>query len=281
MEETFAKYSGCGNDFLIFDNREQQFPIHPPLIQTLCHRQQGVGADGILLLESSSRADYRMRIFNPDGSEAEMCGNGLRCLIQWLIDQGKGIERSSFHIELPKQTLMASKKGDAIQIEMGAPREMEWDVSLPFKNYFLPLHFLHMGVPHVMMFVDSVEAAPLMELGPYLRSHPRWGPKGTNVNLVEKVAPQKLKIRTYERGVEGETLACGTGATAAAIAAAKTSHWHSPILVQTRSGEELSVDFSFDQESFSQVKLTGTARFIFQGKIKPDHLLKGLNKHVF
>ncbi len=266
MRWPFAKYVGSGNDFILFDNRQGVFPLtQSHLIQRLCHRQRGIGADGILLLELSIHADCRMRLLNRDGSEAEMCGNGLRCFIKWL--SSLGFQRQMYHVEIMHRILKASQIGEEICIEMGQPHHIQWNIPLHFENQFLNVHHLNTGVPHTLLFMDQIDQINLSELGPYIRYHTLWQPQGTNVTLVQKIDSRQLKVRTYERGVEAETLACGTGATAAALAAAYHFHLTSPLVIQTRSGEELRIDFSLHPEYFSDVKLTGPAQCTFVGEI--------------
>lgn len=266
---SFAKYVGCGNDFIIFDNRLETFPIFQPLIQRLCLRQKGIGADGLLLLENSKKADFRLRIFNSDGSEAEMCGNGLRCFIKWLTSLG--FQNHSYRIEVMQRILTASQIGNVVCVEMGSPRNIQWDIPVRFEEQFLRVHYLNTGVPHVVLFMENIDSVNLIKLGSYIRNYSLWKPNGTNFTIAQKIDSQKLKIRTYERGVEGETLACGTGATAAALAAARQSGYSSPVIVQTYSGEELEIGFSFENQIFSNVTMKGSAECTFMGEIDLKH----------
>lgn len=269
MRWPFAKYAGCGNDFILFDNRQKKFPFfYPELIQRLCHRQQGIGADGILLLESSlhAQADCCMRIFNSDGSEAEMCGNGLRCFTKWL--NSCGFKGPSYCIEVMHQLYTSSVVESEVCIKMKEPSEMRWNIPFNFEDQLFKAHYLHTGVPHVVVLVERVDQINLNKLGPYLRYHPLWQPQGTNVTCVEQIEPQQLKMRTYERGVEAETLACGTGAVAAALAVAYQNHLaKSPLTLETKSGEKLHVGFSLQQNRFSTITLTGPVQAIFEGEI--------------
>lgn len=263
---SFAKYAGCGNDFILFDNRQGTFPLeHPGIIQSLCNRKQGIGADGVLLLENSSNALARMRIFNSDGSEAEMCGNGLRCFAKWLATLG--YDSPTLSIEVMGRTLKTRRAGEGISIEMGAPQNIAWNIPISFNGRLLTVHHINTGVPHTVLFVNDINAINLAEWGPYLRNHPHWMPKGTNVTVAQQIGNEKYKIRTFERGVEGETLACGTGATAAALAAAYLNHLKSPLVIETLSKEELTIDFSLEKGNFSQVALTGAAQLIYKGEI--------------
>lgn len=264
MRWNFAKYAGCGNDFIFFDNRNGQFPWqHTALIQSLCHRQFGVGADGLILAESSACADLRMRIFNADGSEAEMCGNGLRCFVKFA--QELGLHQAQYTIETMRRPLKASYQGSLISVEMGVPFDMQWKIALSEIPH--EIHFLNTGVPHAIFFTEDIKAIHLAKLGPRIRYHERFAPTGTNVNAVQILSDEALEIRTYERGVEQETLACGTGATAAALAAAYIKQLRSPIKVLTQSKEFLEISFCLHEGKFSDVKMAGTAQYIFKGEI--------------
>jgi diaminopimelate epimerase len=265
MRWSFAKYVGSGNDFILFDNRSGTFPILQSVIQRLCQRQWGIGADGMLLLEYSTQADFRMRIFNSDGSEAEMCGNGLRCFVKWLASMG--IQGQPYRIEVMQRLLTAAQVGDAICIEMGSPRNIQWNIPLRFENQFLLVHYINTGVPHVVLFVKNVEEVNLEKLGSYIRNYSLWMPKGSNVTVAQQTGNGRIKIRTYERGVEGETFACGTGAAAAALTAARHYCCSSPVSIETRSGETLSIGFTVEDLKFSNVTLTGSAECTFQGEI--------------
>lgn len=264
MRWNFVKYAGCGNDFVFFDNRTNQFPWQQKqMIQRLCHRQFGIGADGVILLESSQHADLRMRIFNADGSEAEMCGNGLRCLIKFARDLG--LKQEDYLIETMRRPLRASYRDDRIFVEMGSPLEVKWHLSLSGSPHLI--HFLNTGVPHAILFTDLLDAVDIHQLGPQIRYHEFFAPAGTNVNFVQPLSDHTLAIRTYERGVEKETLACGTGATAAALAASYLKQLKSPIQVFTQSKESLEISFHLENETFTNVKMAGTAHYIFKGEI--------------
>lgn len=265
MEWPFAKYVGCGNDFIFFDNRTKLFPSHnKPLIQRLCHRQAGIGADGIILLDTSSKADFSMRIFNADGSEAEMCGNGIRCLMRYL--QHLNQNASQYKIETLQRLLTIAHNGPDIRVEMGKPSQIKWNIPLQIKDQHYQVHHLDTGVPHIVLFVKNIIDFDLSHIGPIIRHHSLFSPKGTNVNIVQ-VESDHLKIRTYERGVEAETLACGTGATAAALAAAHQYKLKSPIIVQTALQDELTIGFQLKDEQFSAVTMSGPAHRTYQGTV--------------
>jgi diaminopimelate epimerase len=264
IELPFAKYVGCGNDFIAIDNRHLMYNFQPKIIGKLCHRHKGIGADGVLFLELSEKADYRMRIFNADGKEASMCGNGLRCLIQW-ISTLENEKRDVYHIEVMHNILQACFVEDDISIDMGTPQDIQWNTLVEFESQKLLFHYLNTGVPHAVLFGECIDSIPLKQLGPYIRNHPLWGPQGCNVTLAERIGLQELKIRTYERGVEAETLACGTGATAAVLAAAHQYQVTSPVVVQTLSGEHLIIKFDKKKQEFFSVSMRGPARCTFKG----------------
>ncbi len=264
MRWLFAKYAGCGNDFILFDNRRGDFPKSPRLFQKLCHRQWGIGADGVILLELSTQAHARMRIFNADGSEAEMCGNGIRCLVHWM--QSLGFSQTVYSIETMQRLLKAWVIGQDVRIEMGSPTHLQWNVPIDHESTSLRIHSLDTGVPHAILFVSDIEAN-LKQLGPFIRHHPYWSPKGTNFSVVKRLDEMTFAIRTFERGVEDETLACGTGATAAALAAAHQFKLQGPLKMQTRSGDCLNIHFSFQNGQFTDVTMTGPAAKIFQGEV--------------
>lgn len=263
----FAKYSGCGNDFVIIDNRN--FYIIPSLegIKRLCHRQHGIGADGLIFLEAptNSESSYRMRIFNADGSEAEMCGNGLRCLARFI----SSIEKIPDHflVETMHQQMKVSFSSDFVNIAMPSPSSItSKKISINEHSFFL--YSLDSGVPHVVYFVDDIEDEKFDLCASHIRSHPEFSPKGTNVNFVKILNDYTISIRTYERGVERETLACGTGATAAAIAFNHIHHGQLPVNVHTRSGDSLMINFKGKIPQMTDLCMSGPAVKIFEGWIE-------------
>lgn len=262
----FVKYSGAGNDFILIDDRAGKFPVdRPPLIRLLCDRHFGIGADGICTLSQGTQAPFLMRIFNPDGSEAPMCGNGLRCFKRFL--DHLGLAGTTQSIEVSGRVLEATTTGDGqVRLGMGHPRALEMGLEVMAHERAFPVDLVDTGTPHLLHFVDDVQQVPVAVWGPSLRYHHRFAPAGVNVNFVQRLAPRKLAIRTYERGVEGETLACGTGSTAAALGAS----WHSklsrgPVEVQVASGCALVIDFIWDAGGFRDVTMTGPAIRLFSG----------------
>lgn len=256
IELSFSKYEGAGNDFIVIDDRASFFPVRDAaLIQRLCDRRFGIGADGILLLQSDAHADARMRIFNNDGSEAEGCGNGVRCLVRFLEDLG--VSRALYRIAVGDKILCADLQDGLIRVEMGAVSG--WD---SHRIDGQEIHFVDSGVPHAVWFVPDVKEIALHEVGPLLRRHPIFGPRGANVNVAAIGKDKCVRVRTFERGVEGETLACGTGATAVALIGAKLYGWDSPVRIRYAGGD---LDIHFDG-SFNRIWMAGPARKVFDGK---------------
>lgn len=267
----FSKYCGCGNDFIILDDREKTFPAHhKEIIRKLCHRQKGIGADGIVLLQPSCKADFTMLIFNSDGTQAEMCGNGIRCLGKFLVDIG--IVKPHYHIETLYTIHRLAVEAKGISVDMGDPQEEEWGLRIRIQQEDVHIHRINTGVPHAVEFVENLEAIDMHKRGKEVRRHPLFNPKGTNYNAVQVLGKQQIAVRTYERGVEAETLACGTGATAAALAAAKIYGLSSPVQVRTKSGEQLTIGFEVCKGHLGQVVMTGPAERIYTGEIDLDVL---------
>ncbi len=253
---SFVKYEGAGNDFILIDDRALSFPIHDrKRIEQLCHRRFGIGADGIILLQSEANADFRMRILNSDGSEAEGCGNGLRCFLLFLSDLG--LPRKKTRIAIGSRIVEAEFVGEKIGVQMGPAMNLKIKLQIEGRE----VHSVDTGVPHAVQFVLDIEKIDVAKEGSFLRYHPFFQPKGTNVNFAALQTDGSIRVRTYERGVEGETLACGTGATAVAAIAAKIVRLPSPILLHFPGGT-LEVHFN---ERMSDFKMVGPARRVFSG----------------
>lgn len=248
----FAKYHGAGNDFILVDDRTQTFPIHEsPLIEKLCQHRLGIGADGLILLQPSKKADFRMRIFNCDGKEADMCGNGVRCLTDFIRQLGD--QRKQFSIETGAQVTHCSFQGNMVCVDMGGFRWIEKGMQLgPYKVYAVDT-----GVPHVVIF-GEVEG-DFITLARTIRYHSHFAPHGANVNFA-RFENGKIRTRTYERGVEDETLACGTGAAAVGVVAAELYSLAS-VGILPASEEELLVQVQHDK-----VTLIGPATCVFTGE---------------
>jgi diaminopimelate epimerase len=268
MKLNFWKMNGAGNDFVCLDNRTKTLRLTRGQIARLCCRQLGVGADGLLVLEPSRSADcdFRMRYYNADGGEAEMCGNGARCFARFA-QQVTGSGKRAVRLDTGAGPVGAEFFGGQVRVELTAPRGLALNQKIKTARGPLTVHSLNTGVPHVVVFVSDVEKIDVKKLGAELRYHARFQPKGTNVNFAQIIEPGKIKARTYERGVEGETLACGTGVTATALVAAARHGFKSPVTVSVRSGAKLCVRFTASGENFSGVKLHGPAEFTFKGEI--------------
>ena len=230
----FTKFHGAGNDFILIDDREGTFLSHycSQFIQHLCHRKFGIGADGLILVqEAIDGADIQMRYFNSDGNEAQMCGNGIRCFGRFLLELGFSPQKT--RVSINRRIVELFYIDEKIGVAMGQPQGMALSISTERGV----VHFINTGVPHIVHFIDfSLKKAPLQELGPFWRHYPLFAPQGANVNLAA-LDQGKVRIRTFERGVEGETLACGTGACAVAAIAHALFGLSSPITIVCEGGE--------------------------------------------
>ena len=263
----FTKMNGAGNDFILFDNRTADIDLDRNQIAHLCDRHRGIGADGILLLEKPTyRADFRMRYFNANGGEAEMCGNGARCFARFANKVGGQQGKISF--ETPAGVISAELKGGLVTLRMTEPTDLRLNVDLSMAAENRTVHFINSGVPHVVIPVAKIDNADVRGEGAAIRYHKVFSPNGTNVNFIEKLGPNKIAIRTYERGVENETLACGTGIVASALIFAASENCEGPVTVLARGGDELQVSFEKTQDRFRNVTLTGPAEFVFEGTIE-------------
>ena len=263
----FTKMNGAGNDFVLIDNRAGEVRLNRSQIAHLCDRHRGIGADGVLLLEKpSNRADFRMRYFNADGGEAEMCGNGARCFARFA-NKVAGTARK-ISLETPAGVISADLVGDLVTLQMTEPTDLRLNVSLRVANKDKVIHFINTGVPHVVIPVLQVDDVDVQREGAAIRQHEMFSPKGANVNFIEMRGANKIAVRTYERGVEDETLACGTGVVASALIFAVTEDANGPIGVLVRGGNELKVDFEKTRTKFKNVTLTGPADFVFEGMIE-------------
>src|SRR5437667_10365626 len=263
----FTKMNGAGNDFVLIDNRVGNVHLNRSQIAHLCDRHRGIGADGILLLEkAANRADFRMRYFNPDGGEAEMCGNGARCFARFANKVAGTEGKISF--ETPAGVISAELIGDLVRLQMTEPTDLRLDVPLRVVDENKTIHFVNSGVPHVVIPVSRIDDVDLRREGPATRRHEMFSPKGANVNFIEKRGANKIAVRTYERGVEDETLACGTGVVASALIFAACEKINGPVGVLVRGGDELQVDFERSGEQFKNVTLTGPAEFAFEGTVE-------------
>jgi diaminopimelate epimerase len=263
----FTKMNGAGNDFVLIDNRAGDVKLTGKQIARLCDRHRGVGADGVLLVEPPKNgADFRMRYYNSDGGEAEMCGNGARCFARFVQRKAEIGERISF--ETPAGIIGAQLLGELVRLNMSEPRDARFDVEISAGDRTWRAHLINTGVPHVVVSVSKIDDLDVNGEGSAIRYHAMFAPAGANANFLERRGAREIAIRTYERGVESETLACGTGVVASALVFAATQNTDGPITVLVRGGNALSVDFRRDGNHFREVTLTGPAEFVFEGTIE-------------
>ncbi|WP_129021756.1 diaminopimelate epimerase [Edaphocola flava] len=256
MTVHFYKYQGAGNDFVILDNRKQSYSLSTEQINFLCNRRFGIGADGLMLLEAAEGYDFRMVYYNADGHESTMCGNGGRCIAAFAQHIGvAGADQSFIAIDGPHKAII--KEGGIVSLQMQDIDDIEFSDNVAIMNT---------GSPHYVSFDNDIDSLDIFTEGRNIRNGERFQPKGINVNFVERTA-EGLRIRTYERGVEDETLACGTGVTAAAIASVGDATGHFEIPVAARGGD-LSVQFDKSgAQEVHNVWLTGPAQAVFEGQI--------------
>ena len=272
----FSKISGSGNDFLVIDNRDGLIDATDAVdfVRSVCRRAISVGGDGVILIENdpAGEVDFAWHYFNSDGSEAEMCGNGGRCAARFAYE--KGIAGKKMAFRTIAGIIRAEITGDRrVKIQMTPPADYRDNVTLRIHDEWMDLKYIDSGVPHVVVEVPEVEEVEVAQVGRQLRYHQEFAPRGTNVNFVEVTGPDTMSIRTYERGVEGETLACGTGCVASAITMALQGRVISPVTLTTRSGDKLSVHFRQDGRVPTEVFFEGDVRWNYDGVLREDALL--------
>jgi diaminopimelate epimerase len=263
---TFHKMVGTGNDFIVIDNRKPVISDVTEFAISLCKRHTGIGADGVILLEKSKDSDLKMRIINADGSEAEMCGNGMRCAA-WAATRLLKM-KSDLCFETLAGTNHTSVTGNIVRVKLPDPTDFRDYAPLEVKDGIFYFYYINTGVPHCVIFEENVENFPVVEIGREIRYHPHFQPAGTNVNFVHIVDENTIRVRTYERGVENETQACGTGSTASAIASVLLEKCKQPVTVITTSREKLIIDFESTMYTVTNVFLEGAVQYIFTGKIE-------------
>jgi len=262
----FTKMNGAGNDFVVIDNRDLKTNLTTAQIALLCDRHRGVGADGLLAVEPAEKgADYKFRYYNADGGEAEMCGNGARCFGAYTA-QLFSPTKELVTFETIAGTLSAELIGTNVRIAMSDPFDLEMNTAVELED-LNQVHFVNTGVPHAVGFVDDLPALDVLKNGSAIRYHDRFAPNGTNANFAAVIADDHIAIRTYERGVEGETLACGTGMCAAALFHHILTGAPSPVKVDVAGGDTLEIGFEpVGENKFTDVTLTGPADFVFSGQ---------------
>lgn len=278
----FSKMVASGNDFVVAELQATGSYLRN-LAKNICNRKYGVGADGLLILEKSKVADIKMRIFNADGSEAQMCGNGARCVALYVagrplhvpgkvsIQTKAGIIESKVNgdnvnpFTNTKDLREKHKICNGVKIKLTDPKDIKLDVPITVNGRKIKVNFVDTGVPHVVVFVQGLDKIDALNLGRSIRNHKRFSPRGTNVNFVEVLKSDSIKIRTYERGVEDETLACGTGSVASALIFALKTATEDKINVQTKGKEILQVYFKKQGSKLNDVWLAGKAKMVCQG----------------
>lgn len=261
----FYKMSGSGNDFIIIDNRDLSLNVGPlpAFARRVCERKISVGADGLLLVEPSKTFDFQWQFFNSDGSVAEMCGNASRCVARYAYL--KGIAGGKMSFETLAGIISAEVRNEVVKVRLTDPSKVLAIGKLVIDDYQFVLDSVDTGVPHAVAFVDNLEACSVLELGRKIRRHESFQPRGTNANFVSVIDRHKIRVRTYERGVEDETLACGTGAVASVLAAASRRLADSPVDVIVQSGETLRIYFKKKGDRFREIYLEGKVKIVYQG----------------
>jgi len=267
MEIDFTKMHGAGNDFVMIENLDGAIELSSEQVAALCDRRFGIGADGLILLNPSSQegTDATMIYYNADGGRVDMCGNGARCFTSFALQNGVGNGQSvAFLTDAGPMT--ATAQDGEFTIRMTPVHSIELGQNLETAQGSYDFDFMNTGVEHVIVFRDDVDAVDIVPEGSGIRYHERF-PAGTNANFAEIQDDGVIKVRTYERGVEDETLACGTGVTAVAIAANLTKDQQTPVSVLVRGGDVLKVDFQREGDEISDITLTGPAEVVFTGKV--------------
>lgn len=268
MKLAFTKMTGAGNDFVVVDNRTKTLHLNRQQIEKLCDRHFGIGADGLLAVEPGENgADFRMRYYNSDGGEAEMCGNGARCFARYARAlKGTGVDALSF--DTPAGRIHARFIGDDVEVNLTVPQGLDLNRSVKTGHGNVSVHSVNTGVPHAVVYVEDAAQVPIVEWGRELRRHDAFAPKGTNVNFAQLTSDGEILVRTYERGVEDETLACGTGVTAVGIVSHLVHNAPLPVRIKVKGGDTLQVNFKREGDSLRDVTLRGPATIVFQGEIE-------------
>jgi diaminopimelate epimerase len=269
MKIKFSKLTAAGNDFVLIDNRENIISEkdYQNLAKKLCDRKYSIGGDGLILLEKSSCKDFKMKYFNSDGSHASMCGNGGRSVAKFAYDLG--VVDSQMVFESDAGVINAEiLSGDRVKLDLYEPKDLKRNIKVELSDREFDVDFINTGVPHTVIFVDDIKKIYVFKYGREIRYHKAFAPSGTNVNFVQLAKDNTLFVRTYERGVEDETLACGTGITASGIISVLKGFAKSPVNVIARGGGKLSVSMTVDNDKISDVVLEGPAVISFKGVVK-------------
>lgn len=269
MEINFLKLTAAGNDFVLIDNRENIINTkdYENLAKKLCDRKYSIGADGLILLEKSQIKDFKMKYFNSDGSHATMCGNGGRSIAKFAYEIGAAKEKMSFETDagLINAEILPN---DRVKLDLYNPKDLKRNLQIETEGKTFDADFINTGVPHTVIFTDNIENIDIVKFGKAIRNHKLFYPNGTNVNFVYTGKDNTIYVRTYERGVEDETLACGTGITASAIISVLKGFAKSPVNIVARGGDKLSVSFTNEGNEINNVVLEGPAVIAFKGVVK-------------
>ncbi len=269
MNIPFYKMHGAANDFIVADDRAQTFPIKDrEWIARICSRNTGIGSEGVLLIQPSEQADFRMRFLNPDGGEVDMCGNGARCIARLACELGVAAEKMAFETlaGIIRAEVLAE---DTIRLHMMPPKDWRMDQALELDGSHLEYHFINTGVPHVVIpLEEGLGEVDVAGRGRRIRNHKTFAPDGTNVNFVQVAGGDSLYVRTYERGVEAETPACGTGIVACGLIAGRLHLVSVPVRITSAGGHELEVGFTIAGDEVDHVTLTGPAEHVFRGEVE-------------
>lgn len=258
----FTKLSGLGNDFILFDNRQRWFSGEErDFFRKICQRRTGIGADGVILLEDSDGANFKYRHFNADGSVAEMCGNGARSICYYAVTHQIVPKNLSF--EIHGAIYHAAVEGNQVRLAMPPPEKIQTEIGIISEDFLEEGGFVQVGVPHLVVFTPALDAVEVAAIGRKYRYHPFF-PAGANVNFVQILDARTIRIRTYERGVEAETLACGTGSTAAVIIANLQKGLEPPVTVKNTGGD---LQFTWENPAFDPIFMQGAVEMVFQGEL--------------
>ena len=272
---SFTKMSGTGNDFIIIDHRELFLSPdeQSSFAKNICRRMFSVGADGLILIENAEDVDFQWQFYNADGSVAEMCGNGARCAARYAYVNG--IAPATMSFMTVAGLIRAEVRDELVKLEMTEPQDTVLNAEFVFGGRSHVSHFSNTGVPHSVCFVEDNQQTPVKEWGHEIRFHEQYQPAGTNVNFAEVTGKSSLTVRTYERGVEDETMACGTGAVACGVIGGLLGLVESPVVVTTSGGDVLTIYFEIedgDKQKITGVFLEGPAKFIYDGKLAGEAL---------
>lgn len=264
MKIPFVKMSGAGNDMILIDHRQHFLDGREiEFVRAACERRSGIGADAVLLLEPEESFDFRVRFFNPDGGEYGLCGNGARCIPRFAREIGIPGPRYRFRTSSGEHEAWETD-GDRARVTLARVRSTRTGIAVDVDGANATMDWGDIGVPHGVMWVEDVDRVPIEQWGAHLRRHPAFGPGGTNVSFAQVLAPGQLAIRTFERGVEGETLACGSGSAVAATLARERGFGGDTVHLRVRSGETLTVELPARGTTGAPI-LEGPVRRCFEG----------------